>query len=369
MKYDLKAVVKNFKIDGTFSSAEPFGAGHINDSFLVRTAAKASPDYLLQRINHHVFKNVPALMSNIARVTEHLRKKLLELPNSNPDRECLRLVPANDDKAYHQDDAGNYWRIYLFIDDSRCYDRVDSPAKAREGGRAFGKFQAMVSDLPGAALYDTIPDFHNIEKRLEIFFGAVKADPLHRVKEASREVAMVEARAEEMLRIVRLGAESKIPQRITHNDTKFNNVLLDRTGKALCVTDLDTVMSGYVHYDFGDAVRTAANAAAEDEKELDKVKLDIELFAALAQGFLEETRSFLTETEMDTLAFSGKLLAFTIGLRFLADYIDGDKYYKIHFKNHNLQRARAQFKLLASMDEQYDEMQAIVKSLMNQETR
>jgi len=266
-------------------------------------------------------------------------------------------------KTYYKDEQGNYWRVYLFVDNSRTYDIVDSPAKAYEGGKTFGKFQAMVSDLPVETLTETIPDFHNIEKRLEIFFNTVKTDPVHRVKEISKELAIVEERAEEMKSIIRLGKEGKISNRITHNDTKFNNVLFDEADRVLCIVDLDTVMAGYIHYDFGDAIRTCTNTASEDERNLGKITMDIKLFEAYAKGFLEQTKTFLTKTEIDTLAFSAKLLTFMIGLRFLTDYIDSDKYYKIHFKDHNLQRARAQFKLLASMDEQYDEMQAIITNI------
>ncbi len=364
MDYDLRSIIKNFKIEGTFLDAQPYGSGHIHDTFLIRTVEEAADDYLLQRINHYVFKNVTHLMSNIERVTKHIQKKISLSSESKAERECLTFIPAKGEKYYYQDSSGNYWRVCIFIDHSFSYDVVDSPEKAYAGGRAFGKFLALLADLSPDSLYETIPDFHNVEYRLDKFHQTVKKDPVQRVREASQEIEFVLVREEEMKCIIRLGREGKIPKRVTHNDTKFNNILFDDAGNVLCVTDLDTVMPGYIHYDFGDAIRTTTNTGAEDEQDLSKVSMDIQLFEAFSRGFLEETRAFLTETEIEFLAFSGKLLAFTIGLRFLTDFIDGDKYFKIHRHGHNLQRARAQFKLLQSMEEQYGATKAIIKELV-----
>jgi Ser/Thr protein kinase RdoA (MazF antagonist) len=254
--------------------------------------------------------------------------------------------------------------MYIFISNHRSYNIVDTPGKAYEGGKAIGRFQAMLADLPGEPLFDTIPFFHDIEKRLDTFSRILKADPAGRAAKITAETDFVLKRSEEMKIILKLGREGKIPVRITHNDTKFNNILLDENDKALCVIDLDTVMPGYVHYDFGDAIRTAANIAAEDEKELSKVKMDIKLFEAYASGYLSETKETLNPVEIDYLAFAPRLITFTIALRFLTDYIDGDNYFKIHHEHHNLQRARAQFRLVESMEEQYAGMQEIIAKLV-----
>ncbi len=364
MKYDLRSVIKNFNIDGHFLEGRAYGSGHIHDTFLIRTAEGNLPDYLLQKINHHVFRNIPQLMSNIERVTKHIQRKIMKDSERRTCLTSLIFIPATDGKYYHQDPNGDYWRVSVFIPESRSFDVVSSPEKAYEGGVAFGRFLADLEDLPVEWLHETIPDFHNIERRLSAFHETVKKDSMQRTKEVQREIDFVAARAEEMKCIHHLAREGKIPRRITHNDTKFNNILFDREDNLLCVIDLDTVMPGFVHYDFGDAIRTAANTGVEDEKDLSKISMDIRLYEAFSDGFLKETRAILTKTEIDYLAFSAKLLTFMIGLRFLTDFIDGDNYYKIHHPFHNLQRARAQFKLLQSMDEQYDEMQSIIERIV-----
>ncbi len=363
MGYNIKSIFSNFSVSCTFKWGEPYGSGHINDTFLVKTEESNKPDYILQRINHHIFKNVPKLQDNILRVTSHIRKKLEQTPGANPDRETLTLIPALDGKPYFKDQEGNYWRIYIFIDKNRSYDRVESPAQAYEGGKAFGRFQFLISDLEGEPLYETIPNFHNMDMRLETFFQTVENDPAKRVALAGPEIKFVEERSIEMTKILRLGEEGIIPERITHNDTKFNNVLLDENDKRLCVIDLDTVMPGYIHYDFGDSIRTTTNTGNEDEKDLSKVEMDIRLFEAYSKGFLEETKSFLTPVEIENLAFSGKMMTFIIGLRFITDYLDGDNYFKTHHEHHNLQRAKAQFKLVTSMERQFEEMQKIIAYL------
>ena len=364
MSNNLKDIFDCFTADGTYLKGEPFGSGHIHDTFRVETAEKEKDDYILQRLNNRIFKNIPELQNNIERVTVHLKNKLTAIPGSNIKRECLSLIPAKDGKSWITDNSGSFWRMYIFISDHRSYNIVDNPDKAFEGGKAIGRFQAMLADLPGDPLYETIPFFHDIERRLETFKRTVKEDPSGRVAVVGNEIKFVLQRADEMKVILRLGKEGKIPVRITHNDTKFNNILLDENDKALCVIDLDTVMPGYIHYDFGDAIRTAANIAAEDEKELSKVKMDITLFDAYATGYLSETRDTLNSVEKDYLAFAPRLITYTIAVRFLTDYIDGDHYFKIHHENHNLQRARAQFRLVESMEEQYDSMKMIISNLI-----
>jgi hypothetical protein len=254
--------------------------------------------------------------------------------------------------------------MYIFITNHKSFNIVDSPDKAFEGGKAVGRFQAMLADLGGEPLFETIPWFHNIEKRLETFLFKVKTDPAKRAKEVDKEINFVLKRAEEMKVILRLGREGKIPLRITHNDTKFNNVLFNESNKALCIIDLDTVMPGYIHYDFGDAIRTATNMASEDEKELSKVKMDIDLYRAYSEGYLSETSGTLNSVEKEYLAFAPGLITYTQAVRFLTDYLDGDNYYKIHHEHHNLQRTRAQLRLVESMEEQYDDMKQIIKKLI-----
>jgi hypothetical protein len=368
MSADLKEIFNSFTPEGTYYKGGPYGTGHIHDTFRIETAEKDKDDYILQRLNNRIFKNIAELQHNIERVTVHLRKKLEKIPGSDIKRECLRLIPTKEGESWIIDGNGSYWRMYIFISNHRSYDIVDSPGKAYEGGKAIGRFQAMLADLPGEPLHDTIPFFHDIEKRLETFFRTVKEDPAGRVKNVSPEIDFITKRTEEMKIILQLGREGKIPLRITHNDTKFNNILLDENDKALCVIDLDTVMPGYVHYDFGDAIRTAANVAAEDEKDLSRVKMDIELYKAYATGYLSETRETLNPVEKEYLAFSPRLITYTIALRFFTDYIDGDNYFKIHHEHHNLQRARAQFRLVESMEEQYGEMRKIIGQLTRNTT-
>ncbi len=363
MDKSIKEIFGRFRVDGEFGSAIPFGSGHIHDTYLVTTSDKSKDQYILQRLNNKVFKNIPQLQSNIERVTVHIRSKLLMRPGSDIKRECLNLVNSIDGRSWITDENQNYWRMYVFIPRHKSYDIVDTPDKAFEGGKAIGRFQAMLSDLGGDPLFETIPWFHNIEKRLETFFIKVKSDPVKRVKMVEKEISFVIKRADEMKVILRLGREGKIPLRITHNDTKFNNVLFDENGKALCIIDLDTVMPGYVHYDFGDAIRTATNMASEDEKDLSKVRMNIELYRAYSEGYLSETSGTLNSAEKDHLAFAPRLITYTQAVRFLTDYLDGDNYFKIHHEAHNLDRARAQFRLIESMEEQYDEMKQIIKKL------
>lgn len=359
--FPIEEIVSHFRIAGSYAAGAPYGTGHINDTFRIETKEPDAFNYILQRVNHHVFRDVPGLMENVLRVTSHIRSKLEAIPGSLPDREVLTVIPTHGGASYHVDEAGNFWRMYIFIWDNRSYDVVDSPAKAFEGGRMFGRFQSMLADLPGKPLNETIPNFHNIAWRLDTFEQTLKSDPAGRSASVQAEIDFVRQRAEEMKTILRLGEAGDIPLRITHNDTKFNNVLLDQQDKGLCVIDLDTVMPGYVHYDFGDSIRTSTNTGREDDPDLDRVEMDMTLFEGYARGFLQETRETLNQTEIDHLAFSGKLFPYIIGLRFLTDYVDGDHYFKIHHEHHNLQRARAQFKLLTSMERQYDDMQRIIQ--------
>jgi hypothetical protein len=302
-------------------------------------------------------------MSNIVRVTDHLRKKLGASPGADPQREVLTVVPARNGGNFFRDEAGEYWRCYLFVADHRSYDRVPSPELAREGGWHFGRFIGLLSDLPGPPLHETIPGFHDLDVQQRNFAAALEADADGRAAAVAAEIAFVRERAEAMGRIRRLELAGRIPRRVTHNDTKFNNLLFDGRGRGLCIIDLDTVMPGLVHYDFGDAIRSGCNRAREDEPDLDAVGLDIDLFQAYARGFLAALSGSLVPEETANLAFSAKLFAYMIGLRFLADHLAGDRYFRIAYPGHNLQRARVQFRLLTSMEDRFAEMEDIVSGL------
>lgn len=359
--FDLPRMIRQFSIQGEAGRVSPHGSGHIHDTFRVKNAQAGQPDYLLQRINHHVFKNVPALMENMQRVTAYLREKVAAQPGGQPDKEVLTLIPTRNGQDYYPDEAGNYWRMFLFLDHTRTYDLVETPDQAYEGGKAFGHFQALLADFPVGQLHDTIPDFHNIVNRLHLFHEVLGRDPLGRAKEVRAEIAAIEDRAEGMSRIYHLGQAGKLPLRITHNDTKFNNVLLDQFNHAQCVIDLDTVMPGYVAYDFGDAIRTTVNTAAEDEPDPNKINVNMDLFRGFTTGFLAETRALLTDAEIDSLAMGVLLLPYIMAVRFLTDYIDGDHYYKTHFPGHNLQRARAQLTLVSKLEKEYKQIQQIIR--------
>jgi hypothetical protein len=352
----LKDIVGQFDIQGTVASVKPLGAGHINDSYKVATPSDTTSDYVLQRINHYIFKNVDALQDNIRRVTDHIRAKLAAAGVQDVENRVLRLAPAKDGKLYHKDADGNYWRILYFIPDSHSYDEGITPELALYAGRAFGDFQAMLADLPGAPLVETIPNFHNMESRLVTFRRAVKDNKAGRLAKTQYMVDEIEKRADEMCKAERLHREGVLPKRINHCDTKVNNVLFDTNNQVLCVVDLDTVMPGYVLSDFGDFMRTGANTGKEDDPDPDKISIDLKIFEAYTKGYLEKARSFLLPVEIDHLAFGAKLLTYMQTVRFFADYLDGDLYYKIHSPEHNWQRTAAQFKLLQSMEENFVEM-------------
>ncbi|MHC1731556.1 MAG: phosphotransferase enzyme family protein [Bacteroidales bacterium] len=364
MEPDLKRIFSRFAAEGSFQEGRQFGPGHIHDTYLIVTAEEARDNYILQRLNNNVFKNIPALQENMERVTAHLAGKVAEIPGSNVKRECLTLIPDRETgRSFITDDEGRYWRMFIFISDHRSYERVDNSHMAFEGGRIIGRFQALLADLPGTPLHETIPDFHNIAKRLDTFHDVIRRDPAGRAASVSREIEEITSREEEMKTILRLGATGRIPLRITHNDTKFNNILFDRHDRALLIIDLDTVMPGYVHYDFGDAIRTATNRAEEDSPDLSAVSMNIEIYRGYAEGFISETRETLNDTEIEYLPFAPKLLTYIMATRFLTDYIDGDNYYKIKYPLHNLQRTRVQLTLLQDMEAQYDNMVQIIKNI------
>lgn len=362
MANNIEAIVTQFKIDGTFGEAKIFGDGLINTTYKVKTKEDDKPNYLLQIVNHHIFKNVPELTKNIKRVTDHLRSKLEQIPGSDIKRQVLTPIDTFDGKGFVKDEEGNYWRVFLFIENARSYNQLSNANQAFVGGKAFGQFQSRLADLPGEPLYPVLPDFHNTEMRILNFIERVKKDPVGRLKDVEAEVDFLMERSEEYKKVVQMGREGILPERIVHQDTKFNNVLLDENDEILCVIDLDTVMPGYVCYDIGDAIRNGANTGLEDDPNLDNVSMNIELFEGFIKGFLQETKKVLTPAEIDTLAFGAKLLTYEQAVRFLDDYIDGDNYYKVKSPDHNLVRTRAQIKLLQSMEEQFEQMEAIVKT-------
>jgi len=360
-----KQIVAQFLIEGGVADIKPFGSGHINDTYRVYNSEPGKTDYLLQRVNHNIFKDVPGLINNIAYVTTHIKNKLREVPDSDLDKQVLTLIPAKGDLFYHKDIDGNYWRLYLFLKDTKGYDVVKTEQQATEGGKAFGVFQTMLADVEVSKLIEVIPNFHNIVFRLQNFETALSANIAGRAKDVILEVDFVNVRADAMSEIDRLGKLGKLPIRVTHNDTKFNNVLLDANDKAQCVIDLDTIMPGYTAFDFGDAVRTIINMAAEDEADIEKIQLNIPLFKAFSEAFLAQTVHYMTVTEIRSLVQGVLLLPYMIGVRFLTDYLSGDVYFKTKYPEHNLVRARAQFQLVRKLEENYDEIYGIVLQSVN----
>ncbi len=360
---NLVSIVQHFHFDGDFSHAEPIPSGHINDSYAAwfRRADGQAHRYLLQRINHHVFRSPEKLMENIEGVTSHLRNKILA-SGGNPQRETLTLIPTRDGGTLHRTPGGDYWRAAVFIEGAQTYEIARDLEQVYCVAKAFGRFQRWVSDLPAERLHETIPDFHHTGKRFAAFVRAVERDVASRAHTVRAEIEFVEHRAGEVSILVDLLERGRLPQRVTHNDTKFNNVMIDdRTGQGICVIDLDTVMPGLSLYDFGDSVRSGANPAAEDERDLSQVTVDLGIFDRLAAGYLEAARDFLTPLEIDLLPFSAKLMTFECGMRFLTDYLNGDVYFRVRRPDHNLDRCRTQLKMVADMEERFDEMVRIIE--------
>ena len=362
-KHDLRAVARQFQISGEFLEAAPYGSGHINDTYCaVFNQGGTRSRHIFQRINHNIFKQPVALMENVQRVTAHLAGKVAG--EADASRRVLTLIPARSGAAFFRDDADNIWRAYIFIEAARGYDAVEGPAQALSAAKAFGRFQKLLADLPAPRLNDTIPDFHHTPKRFAALEQAILKNVANRAMSAHREIQFALSRQA----ICSVLLNAKLPERVTHNDTKFNNVLLDdRTGEGICVIDLDTVMPGLALYDFGDMVRTTTSPAKEDERDLSKVTMQFPMFEALARGYLNSAGDFLTQAEKGFLAFSGKLITFEIGIRFLTDYLEGDKYFKVHREGHNLDRCRTQFKLVESIEEQEEEMNGLVGSIDQQD--
>ncbi len=349
---DLEPIVRAFSLPGELGAARSHGSGHINDTFAVTcTEGGRRRRYLLQRINDRVFRDVPALMANIERVTRHAGERARGQPDAA--RRALTLVPARDGVPYHRDGDGGWWRCYDFIEGACSYDLVRTPEQAAAAARAFGEFQRLLVDLPGGRLHETILAFHHTRRRFEALQRAVLADVAGRASAARAEIAFALEREPLADALHRLQSAGEIPERVTHNDAKFNNVMLDEaTHAALCVVDLDTVMPGLALHDFGDLVRSATNAAAEDERSLDRVQARPEIFRALAEGYLATAGSFLRPAEIAHLVLGGIVITFEQGVRFLTDHLAGDAYYKVRHPGHNLERAASQFALVRSLERQ-----------------
>jgi len=363
-KHDVPAISAGFEISGRFVSAIPYGSGHINDTYATTfDQGGKAVRYILQRINHNIFKDPRALIENIARVTAHQHRSLQAAGVADTSRRALTLIPSRDGLPYYNDAEGNFWRGYLFIENARTYDAIESPAQAEEAARAFGEFQKQVTDLPGARLHETIPDFHHTPKRFEALIKAIEADPCNRAKEVKPEIDFVLSRKAVTSVLVDKQQAGVIPERITHNDTKLNNVMLDvETNKGICVIDLDTVMPGLALYDFGDMVRTATSPRPEDELDLSLIEMQMPMFKALVEGYLSSAHDFLVPAEREHLAFSGKLITLEIGIRFLTDFLLGDQYFKIKRERHNLDRSRTQFRLVQCIEAQEEAMNEFVRS-------
>lgn len=351
---ELKKIAEHFQLNNdSISSIEPLGNGHINDTFQIITN-KGEAKYVLQRINHHIFTDVDMLQNNILLVTSHIRKKLEAAGETDIDRKTLTFLPTKDGKYYYFD-GENYWRVSLLIQDSITRESL-TPELSYETGKAFGNFQKMLSDIPEGAIGEIIPNFHNIEFRLQQLKDAVEANPANRVEEVKDLLDEINKRAEDMCIQERLHREGKLAKRINHCDTKVNNILFDKEGNVLCVIDLDTVMPGFVLSDVGDFIRTGVNTGLEDDENLDNIKVNKEIFEAYIKGYMETAKEFLTNREIKMLPYGGRLLTYMQTVRFLTDYINGDTYYKIHSPKHNLQRTKAQFKFLQELEANAEEM-------------
>ena len=356
-RHDVRAVARRFRILGDFISDEPYGTGHINDTYAAVFAQGGAPvRYLLQRLNTQVFQCPAAVMENIQRVTGHVRGKLAG--GGEVSRSVLTLIPTVEGRWWHGDERGNCWRAYIFIENARTYDQVQSSRQAFAAAKAFGAFQQQLADLPAPRLHDTIPGFHDTPARLAQLEQAVAADAANRAQLARAEIEFACRRKPLTASLL----AANLPERITHNDTKLNNVMLDDgTGEGVCVIDLDTVMPGLAAYDFGDMVRTSTSLNAEDERDLSKVAMRFELYEALVRGYLEGAAGFLTRAEKQYLAPAGKIVTLEIGIRFLTDYLAGDRYFKVLRKGQNLDRCRTQFKLVESLERQEERMVRLVE--------
>ena len=360
--YNFREICSHFKYMGEFIDARPYGEGHINETFLINTTGRR---YILQRVNTIVFKEPEKLIENVVAITEYLHNRIIS-EFGDPYRETLTLIPTKDGKWYHKTNKGDIFRMYIFVENARSYQTIETPEMFYRVAKAFGRFQNLLKSFPAEKLYETIPNFHNTVDRYRQFREAIAEDRAGRLSEVSQEVDFILNRESEASLVVDSIKNGEIPLRVTHNDTKLNNVLIDDfTGAGICVIDLDTVMPGSMLYDFGDSIRFGASTAAEDETDLSKVWMDLDLFKQYTKGYVEELKESFTPKEVELLAFSAKLLTLECGMRFLTDHLNGDVYFKTHRKNHNLDRARTQLKLVSDMEIKMSKMNEIVLKYYN----
>lgn len=364
---DILKIIDSFQDFGEFMGYKPITDGHINDTYVIeyKSVDAKKEKYLLQRINTNVFKNPFELMENVIGVTEHLKKKI-QIAGGDTARETLTVYKTKKGETYHKADDGSCWRLYNFVDNTFSINELTNANDFRNAALSFGNFQKMLADYPIETLYETIPNFHDTQSRFNDLKKAVENNFSGRKSNAQKEIEFAMARENDCSVVTDMLDSGKLPVRVTHNDTKLNNILFDKkTGKGICVVDLDTVMPGSSLYDFGDSIRFGANTAAEDEKDLSKVSLNLEYFEAYVDGYLESAGDSLTKEEIDLLPFSAKLLTLECGMRFLGDYLDGDTYFKTEYPEHNLVRAKNQFKLVADCERKMPEMVAIVEKIKN----
>lgn len=357
----MKNILSQFAILNEVGEPKPLKIGIINDSFIVPAKHAGEKSYFLQRINHHIFQNVEGLQQNIQKVTTHIRHKLEAMGETDIERKVLELVPTKDGKLYYKTPEGDYWRVYVLIENAISQEKL-TPASAELTGEAFGRFQCQLADLPFDELCESIPNFHNIEFRLWQLDEALKADVAGRKAACADIIAEIDKRREDMCIAERLFREGKLPKHINHCDTKVNNILFDEEGKPICIVDLDTVMPGFVLSDFGDFMRSAANTGQEDDKDLDNIHVDLEIFEAYTRGYLREA-TFLTDIEKSLLPYGCKLLSYMQTVRFFTDWLNGDTYYKIQYPEHNLVRTRAQLRLLEEQEKVEEQMKSIIARL------
>lgn len=358
-------ILSKFDFKGTLRECSLFGSGHINTTYFAQYDDNGAEwNYIVQKVNPNVFKDIDRLMDNIFSVTSYLRREIKK-SGGDENRETLHFIKTKDGGKYYSAQDGSCYRAYIFVSDSVSYNSVDSAELFKASGVAFGKFQRLLSDFPADTLYETIPDFHNTLKRYNNeFLPAVKNNASGRIDTCPDEIAFVKERKDYCGRLVDLIDKGELPLRVTHNDTKLNNVMFDaKSGQAVCVIDLDTVMPGLALYDFGDSIRFGANTAEEDEPDLSKVSISLEYFKAYAQGFLSEAGESLNKCEKDNLAFASLLMTFECGMRFLTDYLNGDTYFKTAYPEHNLVRAKNQFALVADMEKNMDKMKSIIAEI------
>lgn len=361
--------IAHFQYEGDLVSEGPYGSGHINDTFLLAfdVEGEGKRNVILQRMNNEVFSDPEGLMENIVGVTSYLRKKIID-DGGDPDRETLNVIPTVDGKDYYVDEAGDYWRSYKFITDATSYDKVEKPEHFYQSAVAFGHFQCMLADYPAETLHETIVGFHDTKARFATFKKVVEEDVMGRAASVEKEIQFVLEHEDVANYFSDLLAKGEIPLRVTHNDTKLNNIMIDnKTGKGICVIDLDTVMPGLAMNDFGDSIRFGASTAAEDEMDLSKVSCSMELFDLYAKGFIEGCDGKLTKREIELMPMGAKTMTFECGMRFLTDYLQGDTYFKVHREGHNLDRCRTQFKLVEDMEKKWYTMQEIVNKYSNNE--